>query len=347
MISIRKRILLLTISIVLYTASIVSAPLPVIRISVENTKDHVQTKSVERFANIISKKLEGLYDVTFYSSAALYKDADIFRALAQGKVEIAVPGTWHFDKAVPEVGIFLLPRFYGRPATFSYMLMVSDVGTHIIDSIESKLSVKVLGSFIDLGSTQIFLTDSPIYKGDDFKDKTIRVAGGLANSLRMSSLGAQSVTIPWPALSLALQKKTIDALLTSYETIVSAQLHEAGIKYVYEDNQYFAQYIPLASRIFWDKLPLHIQQIIVSSWEEIVDEARHDAIIAQQEAAQYLQGENVTIITPSEDEITHTRWLLIQDEKDIGEQIGIPPTIWDEYIAFFEHIECREDVFSK
>lgn len=341
-ISVSKRISTLLLCICVSITSLISTPLPLIRISVENTKSHVQTKSVQRFVDLITQQLEGLYDIEFYPSASLFKDADIFRALAQGKVEIAVPGTWHFDKAVPEVGMFLLPSLYGRAPFVSYELMKSEAGKSIINSIESNINVKVLGSFIDLGPTQIFSTDTPIFTVDDFANKRIRVAGGIGNSLRLASLGATPVTIAWPALPLALKKNSIDALLTSYETIVSAELYQYGINYVYEDNQYFAQYVPIVSCTFWQKLTPEIQNIIQSSWEEIVDKARSDAKKAQEDAESIMRGKNITIIRPRDEVIRQTRNMLMQDEKAIAQQIGIPPDTYAQFFAFFKDIDNEE-----
>ena len=92
---------------------------------------------------------------SFYN---LFRDADVFRALAQGKVEIAVPGTWQFDRYVPEVGLFLLPSMYGRDASFTYGLMESPIGNRLVSTIERVLDVNVLGRWIDLGHTHVFST---------------------------------------------------------------------------------------------------------------------------------------------------------------------------------------------
>jgi C4-dicarboxylate-binding protein DctP len=343
----RKHIVLILLLSTLYVGNLKSDPLPLIRISVENTAAHVQTKSVQQFKELLEEKLQGIYKVEFYSAASLFKDADIFRALAQGKVEIAVPGTWHFDTFVSEVGLFLLPSLYGRKASITYSLMESDVGTHIISSIENNIGVKVLGRFIDLGHTHIFSTRKAINTPKDFNNMKIRVAGGIGNSLRVEALGAQSITIPWPSLPLALRKRTIDGLLTSYETIVSAELYQFDIKYVYEDNEYFAQYVPIASRSFWEKLPLDIQHIILDSWDEIVDEARSNAQIAQENAKAIMMASDTTIITPSESTIKQTRETLLTKEASIAHQIGIPSHTYDLFSAFFANIDTPNYEYAK
>ena len=331
----RKQVILILLLLILYIGNLKSNPLPLIRISVENTAAHVQTKSVLKFKELLEKRLQGLYKVEFYSAASLFKDADIFRALAQGKVEIAVPGTWHFDTFVSEVGLFLLPSLYGRKASITYSLMESDVGKQIISSIEKNIGVKVLGRFIDLGHTHIFSTQKAIYSQEDFNNMKIRVAGGIGNSLRVEALGAQPITIPWPSLPLILRKRTIDALLTSYESIASAKLYQYGINHVYEDHEYFAQYVPIASRTFWEKLPLDVQHIILDSWDEIVDEARSNAQEAQKKAKAIMMASDITIITPSESTIKQTREALLTKEASMAHQIRIPSHTYDLFFCFF------------
>ncbi len=343
---ITKYIILLLLSTFFIPPIIHSEPLPVIRISVENTNAHVQTKSVLRFTNILKEKLEGLYTIEFYPAASLFKDADIFRALAQGKVEIAVPGTWQFDKLVPEVGVFLLPSLYGRPGKISYALMESEVGKNVISSIEKKIDVKVLGRFIDLGHTHIFSTRKVIENPNDFITKRIRVAGGIANELRIEALGASAVTIAWPDLPLALKGGKVDGVLTSYETIVSAKLYENYINHVWEDNEYFAQYVPIVSRPFWNRLPPTTQNIILSAWESIVDEARVEAAIAQYEAKLVMLRNGSTIIIPKENIITQIRNRLVKEEKNIAEKIGIPITTYTLFTDFIKNLDTPNYEYS-
>jgi TRAP-type C4-dicarboxylate transport system substrate-binding protein len=312
------------ILMIMHMTNLTAQTLPVIRISVENTLAHVQTQAVERFVNRLTEKLASHYEIRFYHSASLYKDADVFRALTQGKVEIAIPGTWQFDRYVPEVGLFLMPSLYGRDGKTTYALLASEVGEHVTEAIEQTMGVTVFGDFIDLGNTQIFSTTGSIQKPSDFTGKLIRVAGGMGNSLRIQALGAKPITIAWPLLSSALQHSQIDGVLTSYETIASARLWESGLTQVYEDNQYFAQYVPIASNNFWNRLPQGVQQTIIECWQTGVEEARESAQIAQANAKRRIVAHGLTITEPSKETILATRRMLIEHEKAIASQLGIP-----------------------
>lgn len=312
-----------------------AAGLPVFRISVENTVSHVQTQAVQRFADLLSQRLAGRLEVQFYPAAALFRDLDVFRALSQGKLEMAVPGTWQFDKYVPEIGLFLLPSFYGRTADASYVLRDSVFGEKLVAIIENGLGVKVLGRWIDLGFAHYFNTSSAISHINDIKGKRVRIAGGVGNSLRIQALGALPVTIAWPDLPQALLQKNVDGLISSYETLASAALWRHGITQVYEDRQYFAQYVPLVANTFWQRLPEDIRMTIAATWEECVDQARAQAAVAQENARTKLYSEGISIITPSLQELETTRSYLLQHEADIAKGMGIGDDVLAELYEFF------------
>ncbi|AEV30109.1 TRAP-type C4-dicarboxylate transport system, periplasmic component [Sphaerochaeta pleomorpha str. Grapes] len=315
--------------------SLFSAELPIIRISVENTASHVQTQAVEKFAKALQQNLAGTYEIQFFPAASLFKDSDIFGALSQGKVEIAVPGTWQFDRYIPEVGLFLLPSLYGKKAITTYNLMQSPLGEKIITAIENSMDVKILGRWIDLGYIQVFSTEKPIRNQKDYIGKLIRVAGGKGNVFRLETLGAKAVSIAWTDLPLALSRSKVDGILTSYESVASARLWEYGIKQVYEDNQYFAQYVPIISAPFWSRLPKEVQQTLLTTWDSIVDQERFDAKYAQAIAKEKIRAKNIAIKVPPEKEIQETRDRLLLTEKETATKLGIPTETYALLKQFF------------
>lgn len=308
--------------------------MPLIRISVENTAAHVQTKAVGRFADALAARLEGRYEVQFFPAASLYRDSDVFRALTQGKLEIAVPGTWQFDRYVPEVGLFLLPSLYGMDATVTYGLVESPTGARIIDAIERTMDVQVLGRWIDLGYTHLFSTARNLKRPSDFAGKRIRVAGGKGNEMRIAAMGALPASITWTDLPSSLQRGVVDVVLTSYETVASARLWEHGIRAVYEDRQYFAQYVPICSGLFWDSLPADVQQIIRETWDGIVDQARSDASVAQAVARSTMVANGMAITMPGSRQIEETRTILLREEPSIVRDLGIPEDLYRIFVEY-------------
>ncbi|MBW6486366.1 MAG: hypothetical protein K0B01_09480 [Syntrophobacterales bacterium] len=138
--------------------------LPRMIISVENTDDHFQSVAVKSFADELKEKLAGRIDVQFFSNARLFRDKDVVQALAQEKLEMAVPGTWNVTQFEPNVGVFLLSVFYGRPAEANYRVLESAVGKSINRELENHLPIKVLGRWLDLGHAHIFGINKKISK---------------------------------------------------------------------------------------------------------------------------------------------------------------------------------------
>jgi len=290
--------------------------IPIMRISVENTETHFQTKAVKRFADDIREKLKGRIDVQFFSNAQLLRDSDVIQALGQGRVEMAVPGIWNIMQFEPDVGVFLLPVFYGRAAEDNYRIIDGEIGGIINTKLEKNLHLKVLGQWMDLGHAHLFGVHKKIQRHEDIQGLRIRVAGGTANKLRIQALGGLPVIIPWPDLPVYMQQGKVDGILTSYETVKSAKLWENGVRYVFEDQEYFPQYVPLIRASFWEKLTPDIQDVLTDTWKENVDAARLSAADGQKEAKKILMENGVDIIVPEPGQMEKWRnqMLLLQDE---------------------------------
>jgi len=310
----------------------VSAAQPLMRISVENTDAHVQTQAVRAFAEDISRRLEGIVEVEFYSSASLFRDSDVVRAMAQAKLEMAVPGTWQLGSLVPETGIFLLPSFYGSSAELVYQYLASPAGKQIISLIEQDLLVHVPGSWMDLGYTHLFSTQRQIRSYLDIAGMPVRVAGGTGNESRISAMGGRPITIAWPDVPRSLQQGLVTGLLTSYESVRSAALWEFGVLYAFEDNQYFAQYVPMISRPFWDSLTAEAQRIITDSWEEAAAAQRIAAEQAQRSAKEAALANGILISIPRQEVSASMRDVLKGRELRIAEQMRIS----SEYVVDLE-----------
>lgn len=311
--------------------SLAAAAQPLLRISTENTSEHFQTAVVAAFAERVRAGAEGRLQVAFYPNAALFRDQDVVVALREGKVEMAVPGTWQLGRFAPDVGVYLLPLFYGQSREVQWRLQDSTpVGEHINADIEWGTRSHVLGRWIDLGHTHLYSLTHPLLRHEDLAGLRIRIAGGLANDARLRGLGALPTLVPWPDVPRAIAAGDMDGLLTSHATVASAQLWELGVSYAFEDRQYFARYVPLVAGRFWRRLPDELKLLLSESWEAGVEEARRKAHGAQLQARGELAQQGIAIATPSDTALTRWRQRLLAQQPALITELGIDPTLVEQ-----------------
>ncbi|MBT3206301.1 MAG: TRAP transporter substrate-binding protein DctP [Gammaproteobacteria bacterium] len=320
----KYRLLIIFFMIFISRVSFAQA-LPHLRISTENNASHVQTRVVQMFVDRLSEKLRGKLEVELYHSAELFRDSNVVKAIADGKVQMAVPGTWQIDKFEPNVGLFLLPMFYGRDAEVNYTLRDGEVGQAINQKIGETLGVKVIGRWIDLGYAHLYGVKHKINSYEDLVGMSVRIAGGDANALRIEALGASPRVVPWPDLPQALKHGNIDGILTTHATIVSANLWEKGVDSAFEDKEYFAQYVPMVSQRFWNRIPQETQQAIKEAWESVIEESRLMAVKTQQDAYATLKENGVRIVTPSAEDRAKHRKIMMLNQPALVKKLGIAP----------------------
>ncbi len=307
-----------------------------LRISTENTAGHVQTQAIERFARQLEQASGGRIEVDFHHSAQLFRDRDVIAALSSGKVEMAVPGMWQLDRYVPDVGLYMLPLFYGRTAEENYRLRDGEVGKIVSGRVESDLGVEVLGRWLDLGHAHLYFTDTQVRRHEDLAGLKVRIPGGVANRARLEAFGVNPVVVAWPDLPNALERDQVKGVLTTHETVRSAELWRNGVRFSFEDREYFAQYVPMINARFWAGLPADLQQLLRDTWEQVVDDQREAAARAQVDARTALLDTGVKVMVPDVAALAEWRRVARQRESAMIRQMGVDPALVDRAAAVMQ-----------
>ena len=317
--------------VMLLMAGHVSAePTHVMRISTENTVGHVQTQAIGRFAQQLEQASKGRIDVRFHHSAQLYRDSDVVAALASDKAEMAVPGMWQLDRYEPDVGLYMLPLFYGRSVVEHYRVRDGEIGRQISRLIESDLGVRVPGRWLDLGYASLYFTTRRVARHEDLAGLRIRIPGGAANRGRLEMFQADPVVVAWPDLPNALARGQVQGVLSTHETVRSAELWRNGIRFGFEDREYFAQYVPMISDRFWQRLPADLRLLIQDTWEQVVDTQRQAAAQAQAQAREELLANGIEMIVPDDTVLARWRHIARQQEPVLVDQLGINPLLVEQ-----------------
>lgn len=294
------------------------------RISLETGPNHVRNISMKKFVEKLKAESAGRLDVEFYEGASLYKDRDVPKALAQGNLEMALPGLWQLDKFVPDAVVTDLPMFYGASAEQVHAVMDGPVGRELYKKLEDKLRVVVIGRQMDLGHVNLF-TGFAIEGYDSIVGKKIRIPGGAASGERFKVLGANPVLIPWPDLPLAMTQGTVDGAITTFESVRSAKLWDSNVKFAYADRETFYGYVPMVSKAFWDRVSPDIRTFITETWENSIDDIRNTAAERQASAREDAAKMGITVIDPKPDELKQARAKLMLAQDAIVKATNIDP----------------------
>jgi TRAP-type C4-dicarboxylate transport system substrate-binding protein len=296
-----------------------------LRCSLETAPSHKRNAVIrDYFANIESAS-GGKIKTRLFESGQLFPDLQVGKALLQGQIDMAVPGTWSLTGIVPDADFLQLPALYGRSIDIVHRAADSRPGQLLNKQIEQRLSARVIGSWLDLGYFNWYSTSKPLRSYVDLKGLKIRNNGGAGQAWRTQFVGAISNTTPLPNVPLGLSQGTFDGLITTYETVASIQLWESGIHHALEDHQFVGEYVPLVSLDFWQKLTPELQQLLTDLWQKRAAAYRAEMAAAQSRARALVEEHGVRIVTPSPEELTAMRREMMAHQDEVAKLARISP----------------------
>ncbi len=306
-----------------------------LRLSLDTSAAHTRTLQMTAFAQELEKLASGKIKVEVCHSAQLFRDRDVGKALRQGGAEMGVPGPWNLTGIEANLDITQAPSFYGRPAADIYKVVDGDVGKSLNGMLEKKLGIHVIGKWLDLGAAHTFSTSKPLNSPDDLKGLKIRTSGGAGQMIRVKFFEGIPNFTAWPDVPLALSQGTFDALLTTNESVKSAKLWDSGVKYSLQDYQFFAQYIPMMSEAFWQKLGPDLQKIVTTAWASKIDGWRKDMAASQAESVDIMKKAGVTVVAPDAATIEATRKKLMMTQDAVVKELKLDKALVDKANAAF------------
>jgi TRAP-type C4-dicarboxylate transport system substrate-binding protein len=299
------------------TGAAAYAPL-LLRCSLETPPSHTRNAIIRDYLRKIESAAGGQINTLLFESGQLFPDLQVGKALLQGQVEMAAPGSWSLTGFVPDADFIQLPVLYGRPMEMVHRVVDGKPGQLLAKQIEAQLNSHVIGPWLDLGFFNWFSTSKPLNSYGDLKGMKIRNSGGAGQAWRTQFMGAIPNTTPLPNVALGLSQGTFDGLITSFETVASGQYWESGIRHGFEDHQFCGEYIPIVSLAFWQKLSPDLRQVLTDLWKENVAAYRADMAAAQARAREKVQAHGIKIVVPSAEELAATRREMMASQEQVA-----------------------------
>lgn len=313
-------------SVTLRAARAADEPLR-LRCSLDTVPTHGRNVAIRDYLGKVEDASGGKIKTELFESGQLFPDLQVGKALMQGQVEMAAPGAWTITGIVPDADLFQLPVLYGRPLASVHRVIDGQSGQLVNGAIHDKLQSQVLGPWLDLGFQNWYSARKPIHSLADLKGMKIRNSGGAGQAWRAHFVGAIPNTTAWPQVPLALSQGVFDGLVTTNESLASAQLWDAGVKYALEDHQSFAVYIPMVSLTFWQQLSPAQQKMMTDIWAQHAPTYRASMAAAQTKARKTLEEHGIKFTDPKPAEIAAARARMMADQDQLAKDLNISPDV--------------------
>jgi TRAP-type C4-dicarboxylate transport system substrate-binding protein len=288
-----------------------------LRCSLDTAPSHPRNQAIVDYLAKIEEASQGKIKGEVFHSGQLFADLNVTKALLQGQVDMAAPGTWTMTGLVPDCDFCQLPALYSPPIELFRRCADGAPGELVNKQLEGKVRSHVLGNWLELGNENWYTTKKEVRSLDDFSGLKIRSPGGAGISWRIGFVhGIPNVT-PWPNVPLALSQGTFDGFVSSDESVNSAKLWEAGVKYSYADHQFFANYIPMVGDTFWSKLGEAERKLMREVWAANFERYRAMSAKSQADARAAMQANGVTFFDPPADQVTSDRKRMIAAQADL------------------------------
>ncbi len=184
--------------------------------------DHFMTKSLDYYAKLINERTKGRMKIEVYPSNQLFSDKDLPKALPSGAADMAQVNMAMWAGLVPPLAVFDIPFFFRDRNHYNQSLDAPKIRNLLDGEFENK-GVKIL-FWMDYGFMTL-IAKKPIKTLEDFKGKRIRGYGEISTEM-INNLGGAAVFLSVGEVYMALQRGTMDGVLTSLGTAYERKFYE-------------------------------------------------------------------------------------------------------------------------
>jgi C4-dicarboxylate-binding protein DctP len=285
------------------------------------------------FLQKVQAASDGQITTKLFESGSLFPDLQVVKALVQGQVEMAIPGTWTITGFVPDADFSQLPAFYGRPIEVVHKATDGSAGKYVNQEIQDKLHVQLLGSWFDLGFNNWFSTRKALNSLSDLSGMKIRSPGGVLNSWRIRYFGGIPNVTAWPDVPLAMSQGTFDGLISTNESTNSSKLYDSGMHYSLQDRQGMGLYVPMMNQQFWTKIGPKMQETIVKIWADNLPTWRQNTAKAQEHGREELTQHGVKFVDVPQSELDAVQAKMVKEQNQAVQDAHISPKLVELVVA--------------
>lgn len=274
-----------------------------IRFSTTSAEGMEMVNAMNKFAELVSERSDGLMKVEVYPGSALGDTTVSMQNCQLGVQDMTVATSNNVNSlGVSGFGAFALP-FVFRDNDHLFNVLESDIGAELIASI-AESDTKLVGIGYWFEGTRNFISKDPIRSVEDIKGMKIRCQANDIDTAMVQALGASPTPIAFGELYTALQTGVVDGCENPLSGIYSSKFQEV-CKYLTLDAHTALPVVVLYSEAIWNAMSADEQQIITECWAEASAHNREWLSGVQDEYIQKFQDEGVEVIELTD----HDKWV--------------------------------------
>jgi len=228
----------------------------VIKFSHVVATDSPKGKAAEYFKKLAEERTHGRVKVEVYPNATLYEDKDEMEALQLGAVQVLAPfSSKLISMGMNQFQVFDLPYIFDNMEE-ARRITQGPIGKAMLKTLD-KRGIAGL-AFWDNAFKEV-TSNRPIHSPADFKGLKMRITPSRVIDAQMRALGANPQVISFSELYSALETGTVDGEENPTSNILTKKFYEVQ-KYMTLTNHTFHNYVLVANKNFWDKLPPDIRK---------------------------------------------------------------------------------------
>jgi C4-dicarboxylate-binding protein DctP len=268
------------VAVTLLLAGPASAQAPiVIKFSHVAAPDTPKGQAANEFKRLAEERSKGRVKVEVYPNSMFYKDAEELEALQLGAVQILAPVPGKFGPVgLPEFEAFDLPYLF-PDLNALHKVYNGPVGAMMLKKLEPKGIVGL--AFWDNGF-RVMSANKPLHAPSDMKGLKMRINSSKVNAAIMKSVGAIPQTIAFSEVYQGLQTGVIDGTEGPLSNLYTQKQFEVQ-KHVTLTYHTISNYVVIANKAFWEKLPPDIRTILESAMKDAT--ALNDQVAVKDEQA--------------------------------------------------------------
>jgi TRAP-type C4-dicarboxylate transport system substrate-binding protein len=226
-----------------------------------------EVQNFMKFIDMVKENVENQYpgelEIQYKGGPEVIPNREQVEALRNGLVDIVFTTDGYYTSALPEVNALSLTKL--KP----WEERATGVNNFLNKSHESKLNSFYLGR-MGSGIPFTMYLNKPI-TSVDLSGLKIRCSPTHINFLK--KLGAKPLVIPPPDVYTALERGLADGFIWPSGLIRDWGWHEVT-KYIVTTDFYMAVNVVLVNKSKWDKIPAHLQKLLIDTQEQ----AEHYAV---------------------------------------------------------------------